>query len=297
MEMTLHLLHAGYVVALLWYLARTGPSPALLPEVKPVILPKSPLGPWIPALGIALVFVLVAASDDGTDILLLSMMVTTIWVLVVWRSEIRLSWVVQGLAVGLIALLAGIPAKNNGVISETVFYLLPLFVLPMYVAGGLLIDRTGLGGIQLRAEGPGKAFKSFLWGCLLFLPLGIFNVADGPMDFDVGWVTEWWMPLSLPWFSGIAEEAWFWLFLVGLCFFLLRPVFKSRSALAIMATVLFSGITFGLGHGRDLETFLTTGLLYGVPMAAVFARRDWEHAVGAHYIINMLPWVAALLVA
>lgn len=295
MDMTFHLLHAGYVLALLWYLSRTGPSLQALPDVDPVVLPRWRFGRWIPALVIALVFVSVAAFDDGTDILLQLMMVATVWVLVAWRREIRFSWVLQGLSLGLLALLVGIPMKNHGVINETVFYLLPLFVPPMYVAGGLLFDRTRFGGIQLRAHGPVKALKSFFWGCLLFLPLGIFNVADGPMDFDVGWVPEWWMPLALPWFSGIAEEAWFRLFLMGLCFFLLRPAFRFGPAPAVVATVLFSGITFGLGHGRDMETFLTTGLLYGVPMAAVFARRDWEHAVGAHYIINMLPWVAAFL--
>lgn len=64
---------------------------------------------------------------------------------------------------------------------------------------------------------------------------------------------------------------------------------------AFATTVLFSGITFGLGHGRDVQTFLTTGLLYGVPLAAVFAWRDWEHAVGAHYMINMPTWVVAFL--
>jgi hypothetical protein len=30
-------------------------------------------------------------------------------------------------------------------------------------------------------------------------------------------------------------------------------------------------------------------------MAAVFARRDWEHAVGAHYMVDMIPWVMAFL--
>jgi hypothetical protein len=61
--------------------------------------------------------------------------------------------------------------------------------------------------------------------------------------------------------------------------------------MAVVATVLFSGNTFGMWHGFTLERFLVTGLLYGVPMAAIFARRDWEHAVGAHYMVNMIPWL------
>lgn len=59
--------------------------------------------------------------------------------------------------------------------------------------------------------------------------------------------------------------------------------------------MLFSAIVFGLGHGRTLERFLTTGLLYGLPLAVVFVRRDWEHAVGGHWVINMIPWVTVWL--
>jgi hypothetical protein len=165
----------------------------------------------------------------------------------------------------------------------------------MYVAGGLLFDRTRLGGIQLLAGRYSEVVRSVFWGFLLFVPLGLFNAADGSPGTDITWVTEWWMPFSLPWFSGIAEETWFRLFLVGLCFFFLRPALRTRPALAVIAAVLFSGITFGLGHGRTMDKFLTTGLLYGVPLAAIFAKRDWEHAVGAHYMINMIPWVMVFL--
>jgi hypothetical protein len=103
------------------------------------------------------------------------------------------------------------------------------------------------------------------------------------------------MTFTLPWFSGLAEETWFRLLLMGLCFYLLRPALKNHPGLAVVAVVLFSGITFGLGHGRTLERFLTTGLLYGVPMSALFARRDFEHAVGAHYMVNFIPWVMVFL--
>jgi len=293
MELTLHLFHAAYVVALLWYLFRAGPSLETLPEVDPVILPKRRAGAWIQAVGVGLVLALIVGSEDGLDVLLLFILVAVVWVLVACWRKIRLIWLIQGAALGLLALLAGIPAKSNGVVSDTVFYLFPGLVPFMYVAGGLLVDRTGLGGVQLRDGGLGKGLKSFLWGCLMFVPLGLFNVADGPVSGDLTWVTEWWMPFTLPWFSGIGEEALFRLFLMGLCFFLLRPAFRTRRAL--VATILFSAITFGLAHGRDPETFLTTGFLYGGPMAAVFARRDWEHAVGAHYMVNMPSWVVAFL--
>jgi hypothetical protein len=240
-------------------------------------------------------FALTAVSDDGVDILMLVLIAATVWILLAWRREIRLRAVVQGLAVALMAYLAGLPAANNGLLGETALILLPGLSAPMYVAGGLLFDRTRLGGIQLRARRYGEVLGGVLWGSLLFVPLGLINAADGSPGTDITWVTEWWMPFSLPWFSGIAEETWFRLFLVGLCFFFLRPAFRTRPALAVIAAVLFSGITFGLGHGRTVERFLTTGLLYGVPMAAIFAKRDWEHAVGAHYMVNMIPWVMVFL--
>jgi membrane protease YdiL (CAAX protease family) len=62
----------------------------------------------------------------------------------------------------------------------------------------------------------------------------------------------------------------------------------------MVCAVLFSAITFGLGHGGTLlERLLITGLLYGLPLAVIFVKRDWEHAVGAHYMINM---ISALMV-
>ncbi len=288
-------LHAGYVVALLWYLSRSGPSISQLPELRPLAFPRWRYGPWIPVLGIALMLALTAIFDDGADILMLLMIVATVWIIVAWRREIGLRSVIQGVMVAAIALAAGLPMIKNGFIGETALYFLSILAAPMYIAGGLLINRTSLGGIQLLAKRYLPALRSFLWGCLLFVPLGLANAAGGSPGSNVTWVSEWWMPFSLPWFSGIAEETWFRLLLVGLCYLMLRPAFRKRPALAVLAAVLLSGTTFGLWHGRTLERFLTTGLIYGVPMTVIFVRRDWEHSVGAHYVVNMIPWVMAFL--
>ena len=290
-----HALHSAYVLALVWYLCRSGPSTSRLPEIPQFLFRRWRSASWIPVIGIALVLILTMASDAGEDLRLLLLIISTVWILIAWRRQIKLRAVVQGLAVGLAAFLAGIPFMKNDFVGPTVVYLLPSVGVLMYIAGGLLSERTGLGGVQLLAGRYGQAIKSFLWGCLLFVPLGLINATDGSPGTSITWVREGWMPFSLPWFSGITEEIWFRLLLVGLCYFLLRPAFKRHPALAVLAAVLFSGITFGLGHGRTVERFLTTGLLYGVPMAVVFAKRDWEHAVGAHYMVNMIPWLAVFL--
>ena len=100
MEMTFHFLHAAYVVALLWYLSRKGPSLEALPEVHPVILPKRRAGAWIQVVIVALVFVLIVGSADGMDILLLFILVTVVWMLVAWWRKIRFLWLIQGLRFG-----------------------------------------------------------------------------------------------------------------------------------------------------------------------------------------------------
>ncbi|MBC8376826.1 MAG: hypothetical protein H8E26_12335 [FCB group bacterium] len=288
-----YVLQSIYVLVLLWHLSSSRPLVGELPELK--ILSRWKYGVWIPVLGLALLFALTILSDAGTSILLLMLMLATLIILVVWRKEILLRSMLQGLGLALVAYLAGLNMAENEFIGTTVLYLLPLFVMPMYVASGLLIKRTHLGGIRLLEGHYQEALKSLGWGVLLFVPLGLLNAASGSPAPGITWVTEIWMPVWLPWFSAIAEEVWFRLFLISLSFYLLRPALKTQPLLAIVIVVLFSGITFGLGHGRTIEKFLTTGLLYGVPMAAIFVRRDGEHAIGAHLVINMIPWFYAFL--
>jgi hypothetical protein len=135
-----HVLHASYVVALLWYLGRSGASTNQLPELRPLIFPRWRYGPWIPALGIAVIFALTTISNNGVGILLLLLIVGTVWILMAWRREIRLRTVIQGLALTLIAYFAGLPLLNNGFAGKTFFYLFLVLATPMYVAGGLLFD-------------------------------------------------------------------------------------------------------------------------------------------------------------
>ena len=290
-----YVLQTAYVLALLWYLCRTGSSVDQLPDIGPLVFRRWRYGPLIPVLGVVLPLALIVFFDQGLLYLSLLLIIATVWILIVWRREIRLRSVVQGIVVAVIACLGGLPFLKNNFVSGSTFIIFLVLVPPMFVAGGLLYKRTCLGGIQLAERKYRKALKSFLWGCLLFVPLGLINAASGSPGTDITWVTRWWMSLTLPWFSGITEETLFRLLLVGLCYFLLRPAFPKHAPLAVLVAVLFSAITFGLGHGRTLNRFLTTGLLYGLPMAAIFARRNWEHAVGAHYVVNMIPWLMVFL--
>jgi len=289
-----HTLHALYVLVLFWYLARTGPPFNQLPEPNQQVSLPWKLVSWLPVLGIAILFWLNLFSDVGRDLLFLSMMISFVVIILIYRGDIRLRTVIQGLLVTLVAYLAGLQMVNLGVISRSWNIIFTGFTFPFYVAGALLSKQTKVGGVKLLSGGYGEALKSLLFGCLLFIPIGLANVFGGSKIITTS-VNDWWMPLWLPWWSGINEETWFRLYLVGVCSILLRPALRRHPNLVVLAAVLFSGIVFGVGHGRTLEVFLTTGLLYGVPFAAVFAKRDWEHAVGAHYVVDMIPAVVMFL--
>lgn len=290
-----YILQVAYVLTLIWYLSRTGLSVKQLPALSPLLLPKRRIGKLIPVIIITLLLV---AEFSGQGIVMLLLMIATIWILIIWRREISFPSILLGLVVATIAFLGGLPFWLNQFVGKAVFVGLLVFVIPMFVAGGLLFKRTNLGGSKLYAKQYSKALWSFLLGCLLFVPFGLLNAATGSPGTGLTWVTHWWMPFSLPLFSGITEEVWYRLLLVSLCYFMLRPASNKVPIIAIILSVLFSGIVFGLGHGGNLmDRFLTTGLLYGLPMAVIYAMRDWEHAVGAHYMINMIPWIMVFLEA
>lgn len=283
-----------YAAVLLWYLACSGPSISQLPEFSSLLFANWQYGWLVAVLVIALLFCLPMVSDKGWPILFLLFLVSTLLILVAWHRQITASSMALGIAVSLIAFVAGsILFWVNKFVPKPNLIIYLVFVPPMFIVGNLLMVRIGLGGIRLLDGQYGNVLMSFLWGCLLFIPLGLANAADKRETYP--WVNRWWQPLVVPLWSGINEEVIFRLFLFPLCYALLRPAFNWQTGLAILAAVLFSGITFGLAHGCTWDNFLSTGLCYGLPMAVVFVSRDWEHAVGAHYMVNMIPWVLVFL--
>jgi hypothetical protein len=287
--------HLVYVVALLWYLVRTGPSLKELPEIDPLLLRRRPaIGRWVPVVGVALALALAALDQGGALLVVLLLPIPVVWTLVARRREIRLRPVLLALGLTALAFLGGLPFWRHDFIGKAVLIVLLAFLPTTFVAGGLLSRRTGLGGSSLQAGQYGKALGSFFWGCLVFAPLGLLNAAGGSPGSGITWVNRAWMPFTL-WFSAMTEESLFRFFLLGLCYLYLRPALRGHPALAAGCAALFSAIVFGLSHGYTLEQFLVTGLLFGLPMAVAFISRDWERAFSAHYMTNMIPWLMVLL--
>jgi hypothetical protein len=288
-------LHVAYILIMFWYLSRTGPPVVSLPNPSPLVRPKSRLTTLIPVIVISLLF-LAELTGQVEGLVQLLLIPAAVLVLIGLRRKIHLPALLLGLAVATIAFLGGLPFYKNQALGQAAFIGFLAFTIPMFVAGGLLSKSTGLHGSRLFNGLYGKALVSFLWGCLLFVPLGLTNALAGSPAIPMIWVNRWWIPLSQPLFSGIVEEVWWRLFVVSLTYFLLRPVFRKRPAIPLVYAMLFSAIIFGLGHaGTFLDRLLMTGLFYGLPLAVTFARRDWEHAVGAHYMINLIPTLMVFL--
>jgi hypothetical protein len=288
-----NILHVGYILALFWYLIQTDSSIKQLSDVNPLLPSKLKIGKIIPVFVLIILFVS-EFYDQGVIRPLL--MLSTIWILIVWRREINLIPILTGLVVTIIAYFAGLPMWQNQSVGPFTFIGMLVFATPMFLASGLLYKRTGIGGSQLLNKQYSKAVLSFLSGCLIFLPIGLLNAAAGS-SYWITWVNRWLLPFSLPLFSGIVEEVWYRLFMVSLVYYSVRPVFNKVPVIAIVFSVLFSGVVFGLGHSGGLVDNFYLGLLFGVPLAVLFVRRDWEYAVGAHYMINFIPWVMVFLEA
>jgi hypothetical protein len=204
--------------------------------------------------------------------------------------------VAVGLAVGLLAGAAqAVQIVSSGDLFDVFWATFQaVAVPPLFIGGGLLAEHTGLGRSRLLNGEYGGALVSFLTGCVLYLPLALVNTVDGA-HAGYTWMNALWKPLAFSWLPALAEEAWARLFLVTLCYALLRPVSNEHPRRAVVAAVLLSATAHGLVHGPSLSALLETGLIYLLPMAVLFVKRDWEHAVGAHYVVNLVPFLAAFL--
>jgi hypothetical protein len=285
-------LQGAYAFALISCLADRGPAIARLPTSPLGGAADTPVGRF-GAAGAALVLCLVGLLDAGLFLLLLA--AATIVLLIGWRRQVTRWAALLGIVASVLAFATGgIAFWRHGFVAKPMLIFMLVAVPPMFVAGGLLVARTGLGAVRVLEGRYRAAGRSFLGGAVFFVPLGLANAASRTR-FGPAWVDEWWQPFVLPLWSGLVEEVAFRAVLVCLVFALLQPALRRAPVIAVALSTLVAAAIFGLGHGRTPDALFATGLGYGLPMAVVFVRRDWEHAVGAHYMINFVPWLMALM--
>jgi hypothetical protein len=294
------LMGVAFIVALIWYLSRTGKPAADLPDLVPFVLPGLSFWGmlWAIIISLGLLFAVGAVIRPWT-VLVVASALFALGIIVVWRRRLSVRLVVLGLAASLVSAL-GIGGMKPGD-SFAVLYTLVTTAL-LFSGGGLLLDYTGLAHVRMLKGQYTLGLGSFLWACVLALPPAFLNILGGVQTSD-SWVDRWWKPPLCALAPGIAEETWARMFLTTLCYALLRPTTNGLPGRAVVAAVLIGALTHGLVHLPTTMTILSpavfgpllAGLMYGVPLALLFIKRDLEHAMGYHFFVDFVRFLAVLL--
>jgi hypothetical protein len=158
----------------------------------------------------------------------------------------------------------------------------------------LLIRRTGLAHSKWMNGRVALGLQSFLWGCVLALPAALLNLLGNLQAGDT-WVRHVWQSLYA-FVPALAEETWARLFLTTLIYAALRPVSGSRPRRAVVAAILIGALVHGFAHsGINPFGIVIGSLLYGLPTALLFIKKDFEHAIGYHFLVDFVRFLAAFL--
>jgi hypothetical protein len=284
----------AFIVGLIWTLGRAKPATAELPDLD-ILKAKRP-GFWARTtllfLGMSLTFFLGMMIGTGFSLILVCGLLG-LGVTIAWRTA--MTWKIggMGLAAGLISAL-GKAFLGNDDLSWAVALLVT--IPPAFTGGALLLRRTQLGHVRLLEDEPGLGLRGFLVGCVLALPASLLNVLGNIQSQDT-WISHWWQPLYAI-VPAIAEETWARLFLLTFCYAVLRSVTNDRPRRAIAVAILISLLAWGFGHtGIDPFGIIFGSLLYGLPVALLLIKKDFEHAVGYHFMVDFVRFTAAFLSA
>jgi hypothetical protein len=203
----------------------------------------------------------------------------------------------------LLALAAGVAGLGAGWVTFTPLAWAALqvaLVLPGLLAGWSLLRHTGLlqagiGRSLLLVEGLTPALQGFAQGILIATPWAFGLVLLGAAN-EESWVQTWWQPLVAIQ-PGIAEEAWGRVLLIPALFLLLRTAARTRTALT--AAVVIMAYWFAYLHTPGgLEAAFSTvmiGTLFTLPTSYLWLRRGLETAIGFHFWLDFVKFVAAYL--
>jgi len=205
---------------------------------------------------------------------------------------------------GGLALAAGIAGLANGGLkgfSPLAWAILQVFLVTTgLVCGWKVLESTGLaaygvGKSRLLSSGPAAALRGLGLGIAIAIPWALGNIAMGGNAKDT-WVDAWWKPFVAIQ-PGIAEEAWGRLLIIPLLYLVFRLAAQPRTAFAI--AMFFGAYWFSYLHtNMGLEGILSTlmiGTLYGLPIAYLCLYRDLETAIGWHFAVDGLRFLAALI--
>lgn len=91
-------------------------------------------------------------------------------------------------------------------------------------------------------------------------------------------------------------STWARLFLVSFSYAMLGPVTSQLPPHAVVLAILISILAFSTSHaGLNSFVIVIDGLLFSTPYALLFIKKDFEHAVGYHFMVDFMRFIAAFL--
>jgi hypothetical protein len=170
-------------------------------------------------------------------------------------------------------------------------------VFVAFLAFWAMADRVGwvaaeVGAPTFLTAGPGRAVRDFGFGVLVAAPWALGNIANGPFAEDRGFHHGWQAFAALR--PGVAEEVWIRAFVIVLVYWLFRRYARARIALVIAA--LLGTYWFAFLHVPfNPATMILLGTLQLLPMTYVWLRRGLEAAIGFHFCVDLIRFLAAVL--
>ena len=289
----------GTIASLLFVLAL---MVALWGEVPVLSMPAALTG--FPGFGatvaliVAAILVIFVVGDTPSPWIALSLVLSLVAIgyAIVWRSQINLQLVILAFAAGLVCVGLGVNWGNTGPWRFAYYLSVALAVL----GGGVMVRRIDLTPVYLAQGKWLAALVGFGIGAVLALPSSLLNLASGVQNGDA-WVDEAWKPL-VALVPGIAEESVARLMLLTLCVVLLRWRPGASSMKVIIAALLISTFAHAIAHLSIFDVvspaggmMILAGLLFGLPMGLVFLRFGFEAAVGYHFTVDFVRFLAAYL--
>jgi hypothetical protein len=289
-------LGTAYILILIWRFARSKPHATDLPDSTPIVkfFPGYRAMLWfITVLTLVLVALTSILLQDGWLTLLLSIPLSLV-IIITWRKRLNrrliIASIITVIALALVEQLLGSEMSSGLVV--------PIGSALMCLAGMLLLNHTRLTHIRLLDGEYLEAGKSFVWGCVLAVPPALLNTISmqlaQPSEFDLLF-DRWWEPLyALQ--PGLLEEIWARLFLTTLLYALLRPTSNERPQRALIWAMVIAAFFHGVAHypgsiTNPLEGIYIT-LMYGIPLALLYVKRDLEQAIAYHFFVDLIRFAA-----
>ncbi len=281
-----------YALVLIAWLANTRPAVGQRPIFSPLVRGNMSFRAtlWLIILLSALAFLLAAIRMGNGWLMFSYSLVPALAVLAILRARISKRVLITGALAFLSLFLVELIFQPDLVKAAWPC----LFLAPQVMAGILLLEHTGLTRFHLADRHFARAWRSFAWGCLLAVPPALLNIASmtaANLTSADRRLDQWWKPIAALQ-PGILEEGWARLFLLTLCYALLRPTAAHKENSPLVAALLISTAIHGLAHYPQSITSpvsaILIALLYGIPLGLLYIKRDLESAVAYHFWIDFI---------